>query len=190
MQTLAGIVTENVLYEEEEPNFSGLSVLDDEIKKALTDAAEEEGALEEVIGLTVAAFVIAVPGIVNAISKIVKTIIAKAPPAFKIKKKDDDPSKLDYLIKLTGELDDYLDTPFKLMLKPFIQDVTKREKFAKYLKAITLIIMSFGVDISKSPDLMAFGKELAPEFFTELLSSRGVPDLITKLKVVIPKLFK
>ena len=189
MQILAGIVTENVLYEEGEPDFSGLSALDTEIEKALEDAAEEEGALEEILGLTTVAFVLAVPGMLNAIFRIIQAIKDKAPPAFNIKKKDD-PSAIDYLIKFTDKIDGYLDTPFKLMLKPFIRNVSKRDKLAKFLKAVTLIIMSFGIDISKSPDLLSTGKDLAPEFFKELLTSRNLADLITKVKVIIPKLLK
>ena len=76
------------------------------------------------------------------------------------------------------------------MLKPFISDVSKRDKLAKFLKAVTLIIMSFGIDISKSPNLLSTGKSLAPEFFQELLTSRNLKDLIIKAKVYIPKLLK
>ena len=188
MQFLAGIITENVLYEEE-PNFSDLSKIDDVIGDELEKAAEEEGALEEVIGLTTAALVLAVPGMLNAILRIIQAIKDKAPSAFNIKKKDD-PSTIDYLIKFTDKIDGYLDTPFKLMLKPFISDVSKRDKLAKFLKAVTLIIMSFGIDISKSPDLLSTGKDLAPEFFKELLTSKNLADLITKAKVIIPKLLK
>ena len=189
MQILAGIVTENVLYEEEEPDFSGLKKLGPVLGDELEKAAEEEGALEEVIGLTTAALVLAVPGMLNAIFRIIQAIKDKAPSAFNIKKKDD-PSTIDYLIKFTDKIDGYLDTPFKLMLKPFISDVSKRDKLAKFLKAVTLIIMSFGIDISKSPDLLSTGKDLAPEFFKELLTSKNLADLITKAKVIIPKLLK
>ena len=185
MQILAGIVTENVLYEEEEPDFSGLKKLGPVLGDELEKAAEEEGALEEVIGLTTAALVLAVPGMLNAIFRIIQAIKDKAPSAFNIKKKDD-PSTIDYLIKFTDKIDGYLDTP----LKPFISDVSKRDKLAKFLKAVTLIIMSFGIDISKSPDLLSTGKDLAPEFFKELLTSKNLADLITKAKVIIPKLLK
>ena len=189
MQTLAGIVTENVLYEEEEPDFSGLKKLGPVLGDELEDVAEETGALEESIVLTAAAFVLAVPGMLNAIFRIVQAIKDKAPPAFNLKKKDD-PSAIDFLIKFTGKIDGYLDTPFRLMLKPFISDVSKRDKVAKLLKAVTLIIMSFGIDISKSPELLSTGKDLAPEFFQELLQSRAIPDLIIKVKPIISKLLK
>ena len=188
MQTLAGIVTENVLYEEEEPDFSGLSALDTEIEKALEDAAEEEGALEEIVGLTTAALVLAVPGMLNATFKIIQKIKDKAPARFNIKEKG--APAIDFVIKFTDKIDGYLDAPFKLMLKPFISDVSKRDKLAKFLKAVTLIIMSFGIDISKSPELLSTGKALAPDFFQELLTSRNLKDLITKVKVSIPKLLK
>jgi hypothetical protein len=84
-------------------------------------------------------------------------------------------------------MDSYLDSPFKLMLTPFIKDPIKRDKVAKFLKAIALIIMSMGTDITKSPDIMAIGKELTPNW-TDIVSSPNLATLITKTKTIIPKL--
>ena len=51
MQKLAGIITENNIYEEQEPDFSGLSQIDDLIGTEL-EKAEEEQPVTEIIGLT------------------------------------------------------------------------------------------------------------------------------------------
>tara|TARA_R110002167_G_scaffold107916_1_gene275799 strand:- start:212 stop:781 length:570 start_codon:yes stop_codon:yes gene_type:complete len=189
MQFLAGIITENVLYEEE-PNFSDLSKIDDIIGDELEKAAEEEEApLNEILGITTVGFVLAIPGIVNGIARIIQSIKSKAPERFNLNQ-DDDPAPLEYLIQFTDKIDGYLDTPFRIMLKPFVKDPPKRDKIAKFLKATTLMIMALGTDISKSPDILSIGKDLAGEFFEDLISSKNLADLITKAKVVIPQLLK
>ena len=153
MQKLAGIITENNIYEEQEPDFSLLSQLDDLIGDEI-EKAEKEQPVTEIVGLTTVAFILAIPGIVNGVAKIIKSIKDKAPPRFNLSKPEDDKSHLAYIIKFTDKIDGYLDSPFKLMLTPFIKDSTKRDKVAKFLKAITLMIMSLGTNITKSPDLM------------------------------------
>ena len=71
MQKLAGIVVKNNIYEEQEPDFSDLSKIDDLIGDEL-EKAEEKQPVTEIVGLTTAAFVLAIPGIVNGIAKIIK----------------------------------------------------------------------------------------------------------------------
>lgn len=175
---------------DEEPNFSDLSKIDDIIGDELEKAKkEEEGSINEIFGLTTVAFVIAIPGMINGIARIIQAIKDKAPERFNLKKKDD-PTPLEYIIKFTDKIDGYLDTPFKIMLKPFIKDTSKIDKVAKFLKGITLIIMTLGTDISKSPDLLSIGKNLAGEFWQDLMVSKDLADLISKAKVIIPNLLK
>ena len=175
---------------DEEPNFSDLSKIDDIIGNELEKAKkEEEGSINEIFGLTTVAFVIAIPGMINGIARIIQAIKDKAPERFNLKKKDD-PTPLEYIIKFTDKIDGYLDTPFKIMLKPFIKDTSKIDKVAKFLKGITLIIMTLGTDISKSPDLLSIGKNLAGEFWQDLMVSKDLADLISKAKVIIPNLLK
>jgi len=187
MQFLAGIITENVLYEEE-PNFSDLSKIDDIIGDELEKAAKEEDSINEIIGITTVGFVLAIPGIVNGVARIIQSIKEKAPERFNLSK--DGPTPLEYIIQFTDKMDGYLDTPFRIMLKPFVKDSSKRDKIAKFLKATTLMIMALGTDISKSPDILSVGKDLAGEFFEDLATSKNIADLITKAKVVIPQLLK
>jgi hypothetical protein len=185
MQFLAGIVTENIINEEQEPDFSGLSQVDDIIDAEL----KKEQPVDEILGLTAltaAAFALAIPGIINGVARIIKAIKDKAPPRFNLSKNDNQ-SHLDYIIKFTGKMDDYLDGPFKLILTPFIKDSIKRDKVAKFLKAITLIIMSIGTDITKSPDIMAIGKQLTPNWI-DIASNPNIASLITKAKTIIPQL--
>ncbi len=180
----------DILKEIEEPvNFSALANIDDVVKKEL-EKAQEDQPVNEVVGLTVAAFIIALPGMINGIFRIIKAIKDKAPPRFNLSKSDDNQSHIDYIIDFTNKMDEYLDTPFRLMLTPFIKDETKRDKVAKLIKALTLLIMSLGIDITKSPNIMAVGKELAGDKFTDLAFSKTTADLIIKVKPIIQNIFK
>jgi hypothetical protein len=85
-------------------------------------------------------------------------------------------------------MDGYLDTPFKIMLTPFIKDSTKRDKVAKFIKAIALLIMALGTDISKSPTIMNVGEELIGDVFNQVSKSKTLEDLIKNAKTIIPKL--
>jgi hypothetical protein len=188
MQFLAGIIKENTLYEEQEPDFSALAqiyyIVGDELEKA-----QKEEPINEILGLTAAAFLLALPGIINGVFRIIKAIKAKAPSRFNLSKPGDNQSHIDYIIAFTDKMDDILDTPFRIMLTPFIKDPTRRDKIAKVIKGIALLIMSLGIDITKSPDIMSVGKELVGEKFQSLATSKTIADLIAKVKPIIQSFF-
>ena len=189
MQFLAGIVTENIINEEQEPDFSGLSQVDDIIDAEL----KKEQPVDEILGLTAltaAAFALAIPGIINGVFRIIKAIKDKAPSRFNLSKPGDNQSHIDYIIAFTDKMDGILDTPFRIMLTPFIKDPTRRDKIAKIIKGIALLIMSLGTDITKSPDIMSVGKELFGKFWGDFVVSKDLADLISKAKVIIPNLLK
>ena len=187
MQFLAGIIKENTLYEEQEPDFSALAqiyyIVGDELEKA-----QKEEPINEILGLTAAAFLLALPGIINGVFRIIKAIKAKAPSRFNLSKPGDNQSHIDYIIAFTDKMDDILDTPFRIMLTPFIKDSTKRDKVAKFIKAIALLIMALGTDISKSPTIMNVGEELIGDVFNQVSRSKTLEDLIKNAKTIIPKL--
>ena len=188
MQTLAGIVIENDLYEEEVLDFSDLKALSGDLKKVF-DAAEEEAeeqGLEEILG-TVATYTLlglAAPGLIKAILNIINTLIKKAPKGFNLYKKGADESKLEWLIAMSGKLDDYLDTPFRFMLKPFIKDAAKREKVAKILKVVTLVLASLtlGVSLASNVTLKTVVNKLAPDGFEQFIKSQTVSDGVAAFK--------
>ena len=156
---------------EEEIDVSGLDKLDDEIKKALEDASKEETPTNEIIGLTTVALIVAIPGIINAITKVIKALAQKSG----IQLKKEDPKWYEVLEKATSKIDDYLDTPFNFMLKPFVKDSIKRAKYAKILKAVTLALMSISAlaDPSKIKDTTSLIKSLAPDIGGELIQAIG-----------------
>jgi len=187
-------LAEGRLFEKEEViDFSAIGKIDDlidkELKKASEEIPKEEGLVNEAI-FTTATIILAIPSIVKGVASIIKSIKDKAPSTFDLDKPDTLDKRLNTIISFAGKVDDILDTPIRLILKPFIKDQIKRNKVAKFLKALTLIIMSLGTDISTNTDIMKIGKDLSSEFFEELLSSKSIPDLITKAKTIIPKLLK
>ena len=164
-------LAEGRLFEEDSIDISGLDLLDDEIKKALEDASKEEAPTNEIIGFTTVALVIAIPGIINAITKVIKALAQKSG----IQLKKEDPKWYEVLEKATSKIDDYLDTPFNFMLKPFVKDSIKRAKYAKILKAVTLALMSISAlaDPSKIKDTTSLIKSLAPDIGGELIQAIG-----------------
>jgi len=193
MQFLAGIITENVLYEEE-VKFLGTEKIDDIIGKELEKAAQQtqnEGEVNEAV-LATTAMILAIPGIVNGVARIIKAIKDKTPQTFDLSKKGPDviDKRLNTIIKFSEKLDSTIDTPIRLVLKPFIKDQNKRNKIAKFLKAISLVIMGLGMDISKSPDVLKILKDLAGNYAGDLATSTKIADVITKAKMIIPQLIK
>jgi len=164
-------LAEGRLFEEDIVDVSGLDKLDDEIKKALEDASKEETPTNEIVGLTTVALIVAIPGIINAITKVIKALAQKSG----IQLKKEDPKWYEVLEKATGKIDDYLDTPFNFMLKPFVKDSIKRAKYAKILKAVTLALMSISAlaDPSKIKDTTSLIKSLAPDIGVELIQAIG-----------------
>lgn len=164
-------LTERRLFEEDRIDISSLGLLDDEIKKALEDASKEETPTNEIIGLSTVALIVAIPGIINAITKVIKALAQKSG----IQLKKEDPKWYEVLEKVTDKIDDYLDTPFNFMLKPFVKDSIKRVKYAKILKAVTLVLMSTSAlaDPSKIKDTTSLIKSLAPDIGTELIQAIG-----------------
>ena len=164
-------LAEGRLFEEDNIDISVLDKLDDEIKKALEAASKEESPTNEIVGLTTVALVIAIPGIVNAITKVIKVLAQKSG----IQLKKEDPKWYEVLEKVTDKIDDYLDTPFNFILKPFIKDSSKRAKYAKILKAVTLTLMSISAlaDPSKIKDTTSLIKSLAPDIGGELIQAIG-----------------
>jgi hypothetical protein len=181
----------DILLEIEKPDidFSALANIDNIVGDELKNAQKKEQPVNEIVGLTAGAFLLALPGMVNGIFRIIKAIKDKAPPKYNLSKPGDNQSHIDFIISFTDKMDGYLDTPFRVMLTPFIEDEIKRDKVAKLIKAIALIIMSLGTDITKSPDIMAVGKKLAGDNWADLANSKKTADLITKVKPMIKSLF-
>jgi len=164
---------------EDQIDISSLNFLDDEIQKALENAPKNE-----IIGTV--SLALALPGIINAITRIIETIAKKS--GIQLKKQD--PKWYQVIGKVTGEIDNYIDTPIKYILKPFIADQTKREKIAKIIKAVVLTLMSIygAVDIKQIEPTVSLIKNLAPDISSELIQSIVTKDP-TKIGALLKPLF-
>lgn len=169
--------------DQDQIDISALNNLDDEIKNALEDAPKNE-----IIGTI--SIVLALPGIINAITKIIEAIAKKAG----IQLKKSDPKWYQVIGKVTEKIDDYVDRPFQIMLKPFIQDQSKRVKVVKIFKAVVLTMMAiFGsVDVKQIEPTISAIKNLAPDMSSELIQSitqKNASKIGAILRDVIKPLF-
>jgi hypothetical protein len=160
-------------------DVSLLNNLDDEIKRALENAPKNE-----IIGTI--SIALALPGIINAITKIIEGIAKKS--GIQLKKQD--PKWYQVIGKVTEKIDDYIDGPIRLVLKPFIADQAKREKTAKIIKAVVLTLMSIygAVDIKQIESTVSLIKNLAPEISGELIQSIITKDP-TKIGTILKTFF-
>jgi hypothetical protein len=112
-------LAEGRLFEEDtsDVDITPLGALDDEIKKALEAAAEEEGSTNEGI-LTISLIAAAVPGMVKAVMKVIGVLAKKN--GIQLDKAD--PKWYEIIGDAAGKADDYLDSPFNFMLRPFVRD--------------------------------------------------------------------
>jgi hypothetical protein len=165
---------------EAEPVIIDLGNLDDEIKNAIKNAPKTE-----VIGTI--SLILAAPGMINAIMKVISAISKKS--GIDLKKKNN-PAWYKVIEKVTEEIDNYLDTPFKVVLTPFIKDSIKRDKTAKLLKALTLATMAVlgTIDPSKIQPTINTIKELSGNFGNEIvqaITEHSLPKLTEILKSFI-----
>jgi len=163
-------LAEGRLFEEgtSDVDITPLGALDDEIKKALEAAAKEEGSTNEGI-LLVAAIAAAVPGIVQAVMKVIGVIAKKN--GIQLDKAD--PKWYEIIGDAAGKVDDYLDSPFNLMLRPFVRDSIKRAKYAKLIKAATIALIGItgAINIAQAKEATTLINNLAPEIGKELVQS-------------------
>ena len=163
-------LAEGRLFEEDtsDVDITPLGALDDEIKKALEAAAKEEGSTNEGI-LLVAVIAAAVPGIVQAVMKVIGILAKKN--GIQLDKAD--PKWYEIIGDAAGKADDYLDSPFNFMLRPFVRDSIKRAKYAKLIKAATLALIGItgAINIAKAKEVTTLINTLAPEIGKELVQS-------------------
>jgi hypothetical protein len=163
-------LAEGRLFEEDtsDVDITPLGALDDEIKKALEAAAKEEGSTNEGI-LTISLIAAAVPGMVKAVMKVIGVLAKKN--GIQLDKAD--PKWYEIIGDAAGKADDYLDSPFNFMLRPFVRDSIKRAKYAKLIKAATLALIGItgAINIAKAKEVTTLINTLAPEIGKELVQS-------------------
>jgi len=159
--------------------------LDDIFRKELEKASQQQN---EAV-LTTAALALAVPGFLNTITKVAQAFSKKFIKGIDLKKQD---PKAWYTVlgKFTEKIDSYIGAPFEAMLRPIIQDTTKRKKIVNLLKALALasIAIAGGVTLSSTDKATVAIKSFAGGFSQEILQNitqKNLPDLITLTKKAI-----
>lgn len=144
--------------------------------------------------LTIAAITLALPGIIDGMAKIGKSLGAKYHKGFKVSKENPN-AWYNVLEKFVEKIDNYIGKPFDLLLKPVIKDENKRKKAVNVLKAIAITTLAVigTVDISKTTTVLAYFKSVAGSFYQELIqlaSQKSIPNIITFAKKAIPSLLR
>lgn len=157
-----------------------LDSIDDIIKAELEQVAQSQN---EAI-LTTVSIALAVPGIVKSLVKVVESIAKKR--GINLKKKND-PSWYKVIGTVAENIDNYLDAPIRLVLKPFISDEQRRKQVAGILKAVVLSIMSImgSVDINNivnvKDTIIKLGGETGKEI-VQAITQNSLPKVIDVVK--------
>lgn len=134
--------------------------MDDALKQALEDASKKSKTNEELISIGI--FIAALPGLIKFSMGIVEKIAKKN--KIDLTKKNN-PSWYTVVKNIATKIDDYLDTPIRTVLRLFISDEQERNKIAKIIKAIVLVVAgSFqSFDPSNVQDISSTIKDLVPD---------------------------
>jgi hypothetical protein len=157
-----------------------LSGIDDAILNAIKQVPQNEVTVGDIALLAPA-----IPGIINNLARVVKTLMMKS--GLKLSKSENPlQQKVNWVINLSSKLDSKLDSPIRLILKPFIKDDGQRNKTANILKAVVLVIAGilYNLDLSKIPEVVTIIKSYIPNAWSDILSIRKLPDLAVKLKTL------
>ena len=162
--------------------------LDDIFKNELNKASQQQN--EGV--LTILALVLAIPGFLKTLANIAETIAKKS--GIDLKKKN---SEAWYKIveKFADNIDDYIETPFNAILKPFISDNVKRKKIVSFIKGACIAVIAIigAVDLNAVPTVVGKIKAISGEFTSELLQNAGENNLqkfIEFAKTTVQKIIK
>lgn len=180
----------NILLEIE--NDSQATRAADELGDKIEDLIQGELEKTNESILTIAAITLALPGIIDGIAKVGKSIATKYYKGFNLSKENPD-AWYNVLEKFVEKIDNYIGKPFDLLLRPLIKDENKRKKAVNLLKAIAITTLAVigAVDISKTTTVLAYFKSAAGAFYQELIqlaSQKSIPNIIEFAKKTIPRL--
>jgi hypothetical protein len=156
----------NQVLKKETINLKDLELVDDELKKALEDASKESNTKEEIF--TIGSFLIAIPNIVKALIYIVEKI--SKTNKINLDKTADKRAWTTVVMEMVEKIDEYIDTPVRMVLKPFIKDQNKVNNVARILKATVLTLAGSvqAFDPTNAAPLLNVIKDLAPELGVKL----------------------
>lgn len=168
-------------------DLNDLNLVDDALKKALEDASKE-APTNEMIGTALVA--LAIPGLLKLFIEIVEKIARGTG----VNLKKFNPKWLQVVKDIANRLDDYVDTPIRTVLKPFIKEEDKRNKLARIIKAALLVLAagnpSLG-NIDQATEITKAIEDLTPELAQELIRIMNQKtNVFVNLKEVLVKYVK
>lgn len=173
--------------EDEQIDLSALTQL---LPGKIKDNLKQASASQNEAVLTTIALAAAMPGIIKTTAKIAEIIAKKSGIDLRKRK---NPAWYKVVQATADRVDDYLDTPFRKILQPFITDDQKRAEAANLLKAITLIGMSLAGSINPKDiaNVKAALTALVGSSTSEALQvayEHGGPHLTATVKSLLTKL--
>jgi hypothetical protein len=159
--------------------------LDDIFKKELQKATQQQN---EAV-LTTTALILAIPGFLNTLAKVTQAFYKKVNRGIDLTKQDPR-AWYNVLDKFTQKIDSYIGMPFDAMLKPLIQDSTKRKKVVNLIKGLAIATMAIigGITLDKTVQATSVLKTLTGNLFQELsqsISQKNLPNLVLFAKKAI-----
>ena len=145
---------------------------------------------EAILTITTLAIIASIPGFLKAVSKIGESISKKQ--GLDLTKNKGGEAWYSVLGKFVDKIESYIDTPFNLMLTPFIKDEVKRKKIIGIIKAASIITLAIlgSIDFTKAPDALQVVRSSAGEFAGELLQKYGtknIDNIVTTVKFIVKK---
>jgi hypothetical protein len=168
-----------------------LDKIDDIIKRELENAAKNNPTdtpqLTNEVILSGVALALAVPGIIKGFTNIVEVIAKKR--GINLKKKGD-PAWYKVIGDVASKVDEYLDSPIRFVLKPFISDEQKRNQIAGILKAVVLAVMAIlgAVDLNSVKSVKDVIVKVAGNSANEIIQAvaeKSLPKLTEIVKTLI-----
>ena len=146
---------------------------------------------EAILTITTLAIIASIPGFLKAVSKIGESISKKQ--GLDLTKNKGGEAWYSVLGKFVDKIESYIDTPFNLMLTPFIKDEVKRKKIIGIIKAASIITLAIlgSIDFTKAPDALQVVRSSAGEFAGELLQKYGtknIDNIVTTVKFIVKKI--
>lgn len=145
---------------------------------------------EAILTVTTLAIIASIPGFLKAVSKIGESISKKQ--GLDLTKNKGGEAWYSVLGKFVDKIESYIDTPFNLMLTPFIKDEVKRKKIIGIIKAASIITLAIlgSIDFTKAPDALQVVRGSAGEFAGELLQKYGtknIDNIVNTVKFIVKK---
>lgn len=144
---------------------------------------------EAILTITTLAIIASIPGFLKAVSKIGESISKKQ--GLDLTKNKGGEAWYSVLGKFVDKIESYIDTPFNLMLTPFIKDEVKRKKIIGIIKAAAIITLAIlgSIDFTKAPDALQVVRSSAGEFTGELLQkSKNIDNIVATVKFIVKKI--